>query len=46
MCQGFTESYGGLLACRFLMGILEAGLPPGMFLGVPLLASASFANRE
>ncbi|KFY62337.1 hypothetical protein V497_02458 [Pseudogymnoascus sp. VKM F-4516 (FW-969)] len=29
MCQGFTESYGGLLACRFLMGILEAGLPPG-----------------
>ncbi|OBT73061.1 hypothetical protein VF21_07591 [Pseudogymnoascus sp. 05NY08] len=25
MCQGFTKSYGGLLACRFLMGILEAG---------------------
>lgn len=33
MCQGFTKSYGGLLVCRFLMGILEAGLPPGKLLG-------------
>lgn len=30
MCQGLTRSYGGLLACRFIMGIMEAGLPPGM----------------
>lgn len=30
MCQGLTKSYGGLLACRFLMGIMEAVLPPGM----------------
>ncbi|KAL7905194.1 aldehyde dehydrogenase family domain-containing protein [Trichoderma velutinum] len=29
MCQGLTRSYGGLLACRFIMGIMEAGLPPG-----------------
>ena len=29
MCQGLTRSYGGLLACRFIMGILEAALPPG-----------------
>lgn len=30
MCQGLTRSYGGLLACRFIMGIMEAALPPGM----------------
>lgn len=29
MCQGLTRSYGGLLACRFIMGIMEAALPPG-----------------
>lgn len=31
MCQGLTRSYGGLLACRFIMGIMEAGLPPGIY---------------
>lgn len=29
MCQGLTKSYGGILACRFLMGIFEATLPAG-----------------
>ncbi|KAI1335985.1 major facilitator superfamily domain-containing protein [Xylariaceae sp. FL0016] len=29
MCQGLTESYGGLLTLRFLMGIFEASLPAG-----------------
>jgi len=28
-CQGLTATYGGLLALRFLMGILEATLPAG-----------------
>lgn len=28
-CQGFTESYRGLLVLRFLMGIFEATLPAG-----------------
>lgn len=27
MCQGLTESYGGLLAVRFIMGVFEATLP-------------------
>lgn len=27
--QGLTKTYGGLLACRFLMGIFEATLPAG-----------------
>ncbi|PGG99238.1 hypothetical protein AJ79_08630 [Helicocarpus griseus UAMH5409] len=29
MCQGLTRSYGGLLAIRFLMGIVETALPAG-----------------
>ncbi|KAL4881663.1 MFS general substrate transporter [Aspergillus karnatakaensis] len=29
MCQGLTHSYNGLLALRFLMGIVETALPAG-----------------
>nr|OQO30769.1 hypothetical protein B0A51_02465 [Rachicladosporium sp. CCFEE 5018] len=29
MGQGFTRSYAGLVVCRFLMGIFEAGFVPG-----------------
>jgi MFS family permease len=29
MCQGFLKSGGGLAACRFFIGLLEAGLVPG-----------------
>lgn len=29
MGQGFTKSYAGLVTCRFLMGIFEAGFVPG-----------------
>jgi sugar phosphate permease len=29
MCQGFVSSYGGLLACRVLLGVFEAGVFPG-----------------
>jgi hypothetical protein len=25
MCQGATQSYAGILACRFFLGIAEAG---------------------
>ena len=27
--QGVTKSYGGLIACRFLEGMCEAGFVPG-----------------
>ena len=27
--QGVTKSYGGLVACRFLLGVFEAGFVPG-----------------
>lgn len=36
MCQGLTHTYPGLLGIRFLMGIVETGLPAGAGL---LLAS-------
>ena len=47
MCQGLTRSYGGLLACRFIMGILEAALPPGKYLRnyVNSLSTDQFGRR-
>jgi len=29
MCQGFVHSNGGLIACRFFLGVFEAGFVPG-----------------
>ena len=35
---GLVQNYGGLLACRLVLGAVEAGLFPGMFVtpGTPL----------
>lgn len=30
MCQGATQNYAGLLACRFFLGMAEAGFYPGV----------------
>ncbi|KAI5918373.1 major facilitator superfamily domain-containing protein [Camillea tinctor] len=30
MCMGFVQSYAGLVALRFLLGVLEAGVMPGI----------------
>ncbi len=45
MCQGFVSSYGGLLACRVLLGAFEAGVFPGKLLytshcGLPILTNS------
>jgi hypothetical protein len=29
ICQGLTQSFRGLVACRFLLGVFEAGFMPG-----------------
>ncbi|KAI9926087.1 hypothetical protein MW887_004548 [Aspergillus wentii] len=29
VCQGFVQNRGGLIACRFLIGVFEAGFLPG-----------------
>ncbi|OTA69155.1 MFS general substrate transporter [Hypoxylon sp. EC38] len=31
LCQGFVQSYSGLLATRFFLGLAEAGIFPGSF---------------
>lgn len=31
-CQGVVKSYGGLVACRFFLGVFEAGVFPGILL--------------
>ncbi|KAI0842916.1 MFS general substrate transporter [Hypoxylon sp. FL0890] len=31
LCQGFVQSYSGLLATRFFLGLTEAGIFPGSF---------------
>ncbi|KXJ96080.1 major facilitator superfamily domain-containing protein [Microdochium bolleyi] len=42
MCQGLTASFGGLLACRFLMGIFEVALPAG----ATYMMSTYYTKRE
>ncbi|CAG8955404.1 hypothetical protein HYFRA_00010268 [Hymenoscyphus fraxineus] len=42
MCQGLTHSYQGLLAVRFLMGIVETGLPAG----AGLLIASYYRKKE
>ena len=34
ICQGVTKSFGGLVACRFLLGLFEAGFMPGVSVGI------------
>lgn len=42
MCQGPTQSYHGLLGVRFLMGIVETGLPAG----AGLLIASYYRKKE
>jgi len=30
MCMGFVQSFAGLVILRFLMGVFEAGMYPGI----------------
>jgi MFS family permease len=42
MCQGLTQTYSGLLGIRFLMGIVETGLPAG----AGLLIASYYRKKE
>lgn len=42
MCQGLTASYEGLLAIRFLMGIVETSLPAG----ASMLIASYYRKKE
>ena len=35
MCQGFVKTYGGLLTCRFFLGVFEVGVFPGEYRVLP-----------
>ena len=35
MCQGFVQNYAGLVACRVLLGVFEAGTLPGIVVLTP-----------
>ncbi|EED22082.1 MFS transporter, putative [Talaromyces stipitatus ATCC 10500] len=41
-CQSATTSWGGMMACRFLLGAAEAGFGPG----IPYLLSFFYSRRE
>ena len=36
MCSGAVQNAGGLLACRFFLGVIEAGLFPGIIYFISL----------
>ncbi|QPG75582.1 hypothetical protein FOA43_002939 [Brettanomyces nanus] len=42
MCQAFVKGFGGLLACRFFLGVFESGSFPALF----YLLSAYYCKRE
>lgn len=44
LCQGFVQSYSGLLATRFFLGLAEAGVFPGCKLSYPLPPSSRRAT--
>lgn len=31
VCMGLAQGYGGLIACRFFLGLFEAGMFPGLY---------------
>ena len=34
VCMGVTESYAGLVVCRFFLGLFEAGFFPGQLISM------------
>ncbi|KAK2629871.1 hypothetical protein QTJ16_000691 [Diplocarpon rosae] len=46
ICQGLVSNYGGLLACRFFLGVFEAGMFPGCFYLIGMWYKRSEAQRR
>lgn len=42
ICQGLTKSFGGLVACRLLLGFFEAGFLPGELLRMISLVDRAY----
>lgn len=46
ICQGLVQSYGGLLATRFFLGLAETGMFPGSFYLIGMWYKRSEAQRR
>ncbi len=46
ICQGLVQSYGGLLAARFFLGLAETGIFPGSFYLIGMWYKRSEAQRR
>lgn len=46
ICQGLVHNYSGLLACRFFLGVFEAGMFPGCFYLIGMWYKRSEAQRR
>ena len=46
VCQGLVQSYGGLLAARFFLGLAEAGMFPGSFYLIGMWYKRSEAQKR
>lgn len=46
ICQGLVSNYGGLLACRFFLGVFEAGMFPGCFYLIGMWYKRSEAQKR
>lgn len=44
ICMGVTKSYAGLVICRFLLGLAEAGFVPGKMNNCP--QCQAFSDRR
>jgi sugar phosphate permease len=42
MCQGFVKSYAGLIVCRVLLGIFEAGVFPGKLIANSAMVQSKY----
>ncbi|CCM03964.1 uncharacterized protein FIBRA_06120 [Fibroporia radiculosa] len=46
ICQGLVHTYSGLLACRFFLGVAEAGIFPGCFYLLAMWYKRSEAQKR
>jgi len=46
VCQGLVQSYGGLLATRFFLGVFESGMFPGCFYLIGMWYKRTEAQRR
>lgn len=46
VCMGVTESYAGLIVCRFFLGLFEAGFFPGECLRCYMIGNIANTGQD